>query len=433
MNYKKDNKNSTTSTALTAVAFQDHLVKSLGLTDFIGPHHVPLGPAAKAKSKRPIKSVISTGKFGRNPPTVKNKETKEKEYVLDPKPSPLTLAQKLGLVDAPDQPLSETQWQEAKKKSNTRDDSKMPCVICKEDFGIQEQVLLSCTHVFHRACLQAFERFTGKKTCPMCRKEQYQTRVIHEGSRHHRHKCATMIQACWRGYVVRCMYRKLRESNPPKDPRLRKKFFEEKLHSITERMVKSCDFDVHSFLREMDSSLAASRKVFRDFDTRFQPITEDQWEAIQLRAVERENKECPICLTPLYSKSYIVKHGCSAQEHLVAPQKGKTTSGIAYASSLGPKHVPALSRASAKLRSGKQTKNLTKDLSVLQREKQEAKGPDSEDNSAFEGTGFENREAVLLSCSHVFHKTCLEMFEELSMETKNSCPICRSSYQKRIL
>ena len=44
-----------------------------------------------------------------------------------------------------------------------------------------------------QACLQAFERFTGKKTCPMCRKEQYQTRVIHEGSRYHRHKCATML------------------------------------------------------------------------------------------------------------------------------------------------------------------------------------------------------------------------------------------------
>jgi hypothetical protein len=26
------------------------------------------------------------------------------------------------------------------KKSNKRDDSKMPCVICKEDFGTKEQV-----------------------------------------------------------------------------------------------------------------------------------------------------------------------------------------------------------------------------------------------------------------------------------------------------
>ena len=42
-----------------------------------------------------------------------------------------------------------------------------------------------------QACLQAFERFSGRKTCPMCRKEQYQTRVIHEGAKQHRHMCAT--------------------------------------------------------------------------------------------------------------------------------------------------------------------------------------------------------------------------------------------------
>ncbi|KAH3825734.1 hypothetical protein DPMN_127615 [Dreissena polymorpha] len=302
MSYKKDNENSTTSTALTAVAFQDHLVKSLGLTDFIGPHHVPLGPAAKAKSKRPIKSVISTGKFGRNPPTVKNKETKEKEYVLDPKPPPLTLGMNNRsmfwipnhhLLHSPKSlvwlmPLTnhclKLNGKKLRRSPTLEMTPRCPVLYARRTLVYRSRC---CYHVpmssTEPAC-KRLKRFTGKKTCPMCRKEQYQTRVIHEGSRHHRHKCATMIQACWRGYVVRCMYRKLRESNPPKDPRLRKKFFEEKLHSITERMVKSCDFDVHSFLREMDSSLAASRKVFRDFDTRFQPITEDQWEAIQLRA-----------------------------------------------------------------------------------------------------------------------------------------------------
>lgn len=31
------------------------------------------------------------------------------------------------------------------------------------------QVLLSCSHVFHKACLSSFERFTGAKSCPLCR------------------------------------------------------------------------------------------------------------------------------------------------------------------------------------------------------------------------------------------------------------------------
>ena len=48
----------------------------------------------------------------------------------------------MGLVEAPTQPLTEDEWKKAKEKSNKRDDSKQPCVICKEDFGVQEQVKL---------------------------------------------------------------------------------------------------------------------------------------------------------------------------------------------------------------------------------------------------------------------------------------------------
>jgi len=38
------------------------------------------------------------------------------------------------------------------------------------------------------------------------------------------------IQASWRGYVVRCWYHRLRKTNPPKDPNLRQKFYQEKVH-----------------------------------------------------------------------------------------------------------------------------------------------------------------------------------------------------------
>jgi len=48
-------------------------------------------------------------------------------------------------------------------------------------------------------------------------------------------------------------------------------------------MVRSCDFNVGDFLREMDQSLAASRNVFRDFDARFTTISDEEWENIQLK------------------------------------------------------------------------------------------------------------------------------------------------------
>lgn len=42
-------------------------------------------------------------------------------------------------------------------------------------------------------------------------------------------------------------------------------------------------------------------------------------------------------------------------------------------------------------------------------------------------------QTVLLSCSHLFHHTCLEAFEEFSLGLQHICPLCRSYYQKKVL
>ncbi|EDO29619.1 predicted protein, partial [Nematostella vectensis] len=162
------------NTALTAVALQDHWARSLSLKDPVKKkinHSLPV--AAKPRS------TAARIKGGKGP------ETREsnKEYVLDPVPPPPTLAQKYGLVEAPEKLLSDTDWQSVKQQSNARLDSTLPCVICKEDFGNLQQhrpsVLLSCSHVFHMTCLQAFEEFTTstKHVCPVCR-ATYQKRVL---------------------------------------------------------------------------------------------------------------------------------------------------------------------------------------------------------------------------------------------------------------
>ena len=65
------------------------------------------------------------------------------------------------------------------------------------------------------------------------------------------------------------------------------------LSSITERMVRSLDCDVNSFLNEIDRSLEASRDVFSHFDNVMHQMTDDEWEAVQLtvrlRATYRHN------------------------------------------------------------------------------------------------------------------------------------------------
>ncbi|KAK7093165.1 hypothetical protein V1264_008807 [Littorina saxatilis] len=403
------------ATTMNAAALQDHWIRTLGLSN-IGPRQVGLGPAARAKQKKVARPVIDTGR-SKSKPKPSNKPV-EKEYVLDEKLPPLTLAQKLGLVDAPGQHLSEAEWTNAKAKSNARDDSKEPCVICKEDFGLQQQVLLSCSHVFHRACLQAFERYTGKKTCPMCRREQYQTRVIHEGAKEFKLKSVIRIQAAWRGYVVRSWYKKLRQAVPPKDPKLRKKFFIDKLEGITDRMIKSCDFDVNSFLHEIDNSLERSRDIFRHFDAIHRVITEDDWDVIQLKAVERANQECPICLTGLCSE-VDKSPPTSSRDRGAGESKGK------------PLSSPTTAVASL---------NLTKSQAARQKA---GLGKGNKANSKEEGEkemkklpkkAAKPRKTVLLSCTHVFHETCLLTLEELAMgDIRNSCPICRAIYQKRVI
>ncbi|MCP4118340.1 MAG: hypothetical protein GY737_23655 [Desulfobacteraceae bacterium] len=35
--------------------------------------------------------------------------------------------------------------------------------------------------------------------------------------------------------------------------------------------------------------------------------------------------------------------------------------------------------------------------------------------------------SVLLSCSHVFHKDCIQSFEKFSLQSETTCPICRAA------
>ncbi|MCJ8731994.1 hypothetical protein PDJAM_G00205740 [Pangasius djambal] len=260
----------------------------------------------------------------------------EQEFVLDSPQPPLTLAQKLGLVAAPSsRRLTADQWMAVKSRTLLNGDSTQPCIICTEEFRLQPQ-----------ACLRKFERFSGRKCCPLCRTEQYETRVIHDGARLYREKCALRIQAWWRGCVARKWYRGVRKVVPPNDPQLRRRFFEEKFQEMNESLVQSCSSDVDSFLREIDRSVAQSRDVFHLFD-RLQTSTrgteEELWMKAQEKAVQRDTRDCPICLTPLRSA------------HSSAP-------------------------------------------------------------------------VVLLSCSHLFHQSCLSASEDFRQEGGATCPLCRCHY-----
>ncbi|OLP89430.1 RING finger protein 32 [Symbiodinium microadriaticum] len=115
----------------------------------------------------------------------------------------LTLAQRLGLVAKPAQPLTHEQWEQVKHASDSRQDSEVPCSICLEDFRTRPQVILSCSHVFHGECLRSFERFSGKRYCPLCRCPYFDATIHYSGLMVWRKKSASRIQRAWRGYRSR--------------------------------------------------------------------------------------------------------------------------------------------------------------------------------------------------------------------------------------
>ncbi|KAG8138766.1 hypothetical protein E2320_001547, partial [Naja naja] len=339
------------SVALTAVALQDHILHDLQLQNLSLADPLKSKIWSKKNKYRPvnkekIRAVIDTGlKQTNKQPNNQNNpqnEDPEKEYVLDPNPQPLTLAQKFGLVELPAMPLTLDDWEYVKQRSIRQGDSVQPCAICKEEFALQPQVLLSCSHVFHRT--------------------QYQTRVIHDGARLFKIKCATRIQAFWRGHIVRKWYKNLRKTVPPKDVRLRKKFFEEKLTDICQRLLKSYDTCIDEFFCEIDSTVAASHEVFQQLEEKLGPeINEVEWEKIQIQAFRQDIADCPICIMPLMQPAQL------------------------------------------------------------------------QDGLSLDGYQSRPRQTALLSCSHMFHSTCLQAFEEFSLRERPICPLCRSCYQKKIL
>ncbi|NXI90457.1 RNF32 protein, partial [Psophia crepitans] len=338
--------------AVSAVALQDriihsHQLQSLSLTDPFKSRTRNIKNIYKPVNKEMVRAVVDTG-LRKKSTLHKNKEEAEKEYILDPSPPQLTLAQKLGLVEPPSLPLTAEEWVKIKQRSVQHGDSILPCAICREEFALQPRVLLSCSHVFHKAYLKAFEKFTGKKSRPVCRKERYQTRVIHDGACLFKIKCAIRIQASWRGYIVRKWYKNLRKTVLPKDSKLRKQFFEKKVQQISSRLLSSYDTNLDEFFSERDSSLAAGQDMFQQLEGKEIILSETDREKIQMQV---KIPACPTCITPL-----------------------------------SPPVRPAW-------------------LS-----------PGNGDNLS--------RPTVLPSCSHLFHCTCLQAFEEFSPGQRHTCPLC---------
>ena len=68
------------------------------------------------------------------------------------------------------------------------------------------------------------------------------------------------------------------------------------LKTITDRMVKSLDFDINGFFSEIDRSLEASRRVFQRLDSIMLSLTEADWLRIEAKVVYAVCSASPIRL-----------------------------------------------------------------------------------------------------------------------------------------
>lgn len=142
--------------------------------------------------------------------------------------SSLTLAQVRGLVPLPLPGLTTQQWKDIELRIQLRAEEK--CSICMEKFSLRETVMTSCSHIFHKSCLDALEKFmlmnekistivslnnptpVSSKCCPICRTMNYQRQRTRIGAHLYIQSCIVLVQALYRGKITRRIYFQLRRN-----------------------------------------------------------------------------------------------------------------------------------------------------------------------------------------------------------------------------
>jgi hypothetical protein len=288
--------------------------------------------------------------------------------------------------------------------SGRRRDSCHECAICMETFRAETQVILSCSHVFHQACLSSFERFSGRASCPLCRAADYEKRLFEEGRKNWELLCTKKLQAVWRGHCGRKIWNHLLDTVVPLDPVKKRDFFARRMGKLTSKVLEALDDnsdELAALFAESERALSVSRQVFNaagpsgaqsqaagDTST----DTADRWAAL------RQEIETPAA-------------------HPAQPEASR-----------GPECDDSIDWAKAEAAA------LTRDEQCCAICLGDLGGPD--------------KKKALTSCSHLFHSQCLESFERFATAVSADahrqalaaepalhlpkCPCCRSEYSKRL-
>jgi Ring finger domain/IQ calmodulin-binding motif len=241
------------------------------------------------------------------------------------------------------------------------------------------QVLLSCSHSFHKTCLDSFERFGQAHCCPVCRAVDYQKKCITDGRDAYLNCCATLIQAFWRGHAARLQFWQLCAQRAPACPTTHRAWVKARFQWQARRLhqaIASQGDELAALFAECDQALSSSRPVF------------DQATAmLSLRSS---------------------KHRAAAVDSSIGAAEAPARMGVCWLTSGNVVHWKAV-LDTARLRGQDECPICMGAL---------ARGAKSA--------------SCILSCSHCFHEHCIEAFERFEASARPTaepiCPVCRAEY-----
>ncbi|KAJ1444521.1 hypothetical protein M885DRAFT_32436 [Pelagophyceae sp. CCMP2097] len=319
-----------------AAAFQQRLARSIGLSS---------APPRPPRAARPQPGACAAARHlgGAGAALARVQAlARDVEYVA------VASTRARGDCGAPPTPrMSDGEWQKVEAAAAGRGDFRLGCPICLEAFSADASddsaVLLSCSHTFHRACLESAERclraaaheFDGgrrpssEKKCPICRKARYEFRATGAAAAETRGTAATRCQALLRGFVARRLRHRLRRAfygSGGGDEKLRRRFLESELATIgkhIERVYASHDDSIDALLAESDRALSTSALVFCDDrprppqpplkrpETPPPPPTLAAWRGIRRHAALIAEAACAVCLGDLDHRKKCVLLSCA--------------------------------------------------------------------------------------------------------------------------
>lgn len=148
---------------LNAAAFQQDLVKEMGLFKKNLNFKNKIKNQSKQKQSEINLDIANNNNNNINDedkialflPKIINKtinDEKDSHIIMRRKEflSGLSLAQKIGLREIPKMPLSLQEWKNIEAKTVGRSDHTSSCPICLEALAKRETMILSCSHIFHK-------------------------------------------------------------------------------------------------------------------------------------------------------------------------------------------------------------------------------------------------------------------------------------------